>query len=75
MLHKLIVGSITSLVLALGFTSGQAVARLNDLMPMQASQFHRIEQPFWVKATVTVIGLGLIGVEIWWFLLSKPKSR
>jgi plastocyanin domain-containing protein len=75
MLHKLIVGGITSLVLALGSTSGQVAARANDLIPIQASQFRRIEQPFWVKATVTAIGLGLIGIEIWWFLLSKPKSR
>ncbi|BDA73958.1 hypothetical protein CAL7716_081240 [Calothrix sp. PCC 7716] len=38
-------------------------------------EFQRIEQPLWVKAAVTASGLGLIGLEIWWFLLSKPKSR
>jgi plastocyanin domain-containing protein len=27
------------------------------------------------KVAVTVGGLGLIGLELWWFLLSKPKSR
>lgn len=38
-------------------------------------QFQRIEQPLSHRVLVTVGGLGLIGLELWWFLLSKPKSR
>jgi hypothetical protein len=36
--------------------------------------FQRIEQPLWRKALVTAGGLGLIGLELWWFLVSTPKS-
>lgn len=42
---------------------------------MQNRQFRRIEQPIENKVAVTLGGLGLIGVELWWFLLSKPKSQ
>jgi plastocyanin domain-containing protein len=38
-----------------------------------SSQFQTIEQPFWVKAIVTVGGLSLIGLELWWFLY-KPST-
>ncbi|HEY9816474.1 MAG TPA: cupredoxin domain-containing protein [Candidatus Obscuribacterales bacterium] len=34
-----------------------------------------IEQPLWSSAAVTGSGLSLIELELWWFLLSKPKSR
>ncbi|MGB8698226.1 MAG: hypothetical protein WCD18_02310 [Thermosynechococcaceae cyanobacterium] len=37
--------------------------------------FQPIDQPLWLKASVTAIGLVLIGLELWWFLLSKPRSR
>lgn len=43
--------------------------------PPQPSQFQPIEQPFASKVAVTLGGLSLIGLELWWFLLSKPKSR
>ena len=41
----------------------------------QSVQFQPIEQPFINKAIVTLGGLGLIGLELWWFLVAKPKSR
>lgn len=37
------------------------------------SQFQRIEQPLWAKVAITTGGLGLVGLELWWFLLSKPS--
>lgn len=40
-----------------------------------ATQFQPIEQPVQNRIVVTLCGLGLIGAELWWFLLSKPKSR
>ncbi len=40
----------------------------------RTGQFQPIEQPLRNKIIVTVGGLGLIGLELWWFLLSKPKS-
>lgn len=39
------------------------------------TQFRRIEQPLGNKVAVTLGGLGLISLELWWFLLSKPKSQ
>jgi plastocyanin domain-containing protein len=34
-----------------------------------------MEQPLWAKVAVTTLGFGLIGLEIWWFVLSKPKAK
>ncbi len=81
MVHKrVIVSSIASLGLALGMTSGRAVAQMpHEGMQRseteQTSQFQHIQQPLWLKSAVTLGGLGLIGLELWWFLLSKPKSQ
>jgi len=39
------------------------------------TQFRTIEQPLSTKMAVTTGGLALIGLELWWFLLSKPKAK
>lgn len=75
-----VASAIASLGLALGMTSGQAVAQMphegmQHSEPERTSQFERIEQPLWLKGAVMAGGLGLIGLELWWFLLSKPKSQ
>ena len=77
-----IIGSIASLGLVLGIASSKAVAQMPHDMngnhssdTEQTAQFRRIEQPLRNKVAVTLGGLGLIGLELWWFLLSKPKSR
>lgn len=77
-----IIGSIASLGLGLGIASGAAVAQMpHDINEKhspdteQTAQFRRIEQPLANKIVLTLGGLGLIGLELWWFLLSKPKSR
>ena len=75
-----IIGSIATLGVLLGVPSGKAVAQMTheNMQPSteeQTGQFRRIDQPLWVKGAVTAGGLGLIGLELWWFLLSKPKSR
>lgn len=79
LIKKAMIGSIASLGLALGVASGGAVALRNHEMPASetspTSQFRRIEQPLWLKGTVAAGGLALIGLELWWFLLSKPKSQ
>jgi plastocyanin domain-containing protein len=76
--RKIIIGSIVSLGLLLGVvtrTVAQMPHETHNSVTSKQSEFQRIEQPLWVKGAVTVSGLGLIGLEIWWFLLSKPKSR
>ncbi|OWY65545.1 hypothetical protein B7486_41465 [cyanobacterium TDX16] len=75
-----IVGGIASVGLIFGMTSGAAVAQMSHAGMQRSatertSQFERIEQPLWLKDAVTAGGLGLIGLELWWFLLSKPKSQ
>jgi plastocyanin domain-containing protein len=79
--RKAIASSIASLGMVLGIASGEAVAQMphsmEQMQPSQSDrtgQFQRIEQPLSNKILVTVGGLGLIGLELWWFLLSKPKS-
>jgi plastocyanin domain-containing protein len=80
-LAKPIASSIASLGMMLGIAAGEAVAQMpHNMKEMQPSQneqteqFQRIEQPLSNKIIVTVGGLGLIGLELLWFLGSKPKS-
>lgn len=60
-----------------GTISGAIASGMNpdhDMQePSKIKEFRRIEQPFTNHIIVTVGGLGLIGLDIWWFLLSKPK--
>lgn len=73
-----IIGGIVSFGLSLSLGSGHAIAQMNHSEmqpPPQTKEFQRIDQPLWLKGTVTAGGLGLIGLELWWFLFSKPKSR
>lgn len=68
---------LVGLILLMG--SGTAVAQMPMEMPTiegeQRTQFRRIDQPLGVKGAVTAGGLALIGLELWWFLFSKPKSQ
>ena len=41
----------------------------------QTSQFQKIEQPLSLKIAVIIGGIGLIGGELWWFMLGKTKSQ
>ncbi|MEA5452149.1 cupredoxin domain-containing protein [Leptolyngbya sp. CCNP1308] len=68
--------TLASLGLTLTLASS-TLAQMNhdDMAPTSTGQFQRIEQPLWSKAAVTGAGLSLIGLELWWFLLSQPKSR
>jgi plastocyanin domain-containing protein len=70
---KVIFGSITSLGLMFGVVDSQVVAQMSH--ENYTTQFQRINQPLWLKGAVTTGGLTLIGLNIWWFLLSKPKSQ
>ncbi len=80
MLNKALVGGLISLMLT-GAASPASAAAVQ--MPQEISQMHgapqpefqHLQQPFWLKAAVTTAGIGLIGLKLWWFLLSKPKAR
>jgi plastocyanin domain-containing protein len=57
----------------LGAISGVMAAEMET--QQTPTQFQPIAQPIENKIGVTLGGLGLIGAELWWFVLSKPKSR
>lgn len=67
--------TLASLSLAIGFASNTPAQMPHGDMAEPAGQFQRIEQPLWSKVAVTGAGLSLMGLELWWFLLSKPRSR
>lgn len=75
--QSVILGSLTAFSLLFGTTS--ALAQMShpemERSTEQTGEFQRINQPLWLKGAVTAGGLGAIGLELWWFLLSKPKSR
>jgi len=64
--------SFIGLGLLMGIASGVTAA---EMPSTQTNQFRRIEQPFGLKLGVTLGGLALIGAEVWWFLLKKPKVQ
>lgn len=72
-------GSLAGLGLLLGTASGVALAQMPAEMPdpssEHTSQFRRIEQPLGLKVGVTLGGLALIGLELWWFLFSKTQAQ
>lgn len=74
-----LIGSIASVGILFGIVSGEAIAqKSHDSHPSptaQTNQFQRIDQPLENKVAVTLGGLGIIGLQLWWFLLSKPKTQ
>ena len=66
-------GALASLGLLVGLATATP-AQVHPDNGFAPSGFRRIEQPLWAKALVTGGGLGLVGLELWWFLVSKPKA-
>ena len=77
--RKAIVRSFASLGFLLGITSGGAIAQMPTEIPAesleQTSQFRYIEQPLELKVGVTLGGIALIGLEVWWFLYRPVSGR
>jgi len=66
-----LLGSLLSTGLLFGITpTAQA-----QIAEPDTSEFRRIEQPLGLKAGIVAAGAGLIGLELWWFLLSKNKAQ
>lgn len=73
--QRMIWGTLTGLGIFIFTASvGQAVPMSSE-HSNSTTQFRRIEQPLALKAIVTLGGLGLIGLELWWFLFSQPKAQ
>jgi plastocyanin domain-containing protein len=74
-IKKVIFTNIIGLVVLLFTTStGPAISMSSD-HSMTNPQFRPVEQPLALKAIVTLGGLGLIGLELWWFLFSQPTTK
>lgn len=71
----LIIGSLASLGFLLSITSSQVIAQMTHGAMQPKNQFQKVEQSLWLKGFVTVGGLGLIRLELWWFLWNKPHSQ
>ncbi|MBD2112114.1 MULTISPECIES: cupredoxin domain-containing protein [Cyanophyceae] len=74
-LKHLTLSGFASLILTTTLASSTLAQMDHTGMAESTGQFQRIEQPLWSRVAVTSAGLGLIGLELWWFLFSKPKSR
>ncbi len=77
---KTVFGSLAGLGFLLSVTANVALAQMpHGMSPNsseeQTAQFRRIEQPLGLKIGVTVGGIALIGLELWWFLWSKTKAE
>lgn len=70
-----ILSSLAGIGLLLGTASGIAATEMEMDHSPSGGEFERIEQPLEVKLGVAAGGLFLIGLELWWFLLSKPKAK
>jgi plastocyanin domain-containing protein len=74
-------GTLAGFGFLLGAISGAIAAEIPAAhnmappSPSPSTQFQRIDQPLSNKVAVTLGGLGLMGLELWWFLFSKPKSQ
>ena len=74
---KNIIASLAGIGFLIAIASPKAIAQIPVEMPVSKEenvQFRRIEQPIGLKTAVTLGGMGLIGLELWWFLFSKPKA-
>jgi plastocyanin domain-containing protein len=69
---KIFWGTLASLVL-LTSTSAIVLAEMPASPSKQTIQ--SLEQPLVLKVGVTIGGLALIGLELWWFIFSKSQAR
>lgn len=68
-------GTVIALSLLSAGETKEAIAQMSHGEDHAApAKFQPIEQPWWLKGLVTTGGLGLIGLELWWFVLSKPQA-
>jgi plastocyanin domain-containing protein len=72
-----LLGHFVGLGLLLSITSAlpATAATSAKISSVQSHKFPRIEQPLALKLGVTVGGVALIGLELWWFMLSHKKPQ
>ncbi|MGB0560453.1 MAG: hypothetical protein ACPGVO_01440 [Spirulinaceae cyanobacterium] len=64
------------LAAAIGLTGlAIATAQTSEALAINANKsFQPIEQSLPLKIGITIAGLGLIGLELWWFLFSSSQT-
>lgn len=67
--------SLLGLGLILGILTSTVAAQPAAPNLQQNGKFRRIEQPLSLKVGVTLGGIALIGLELWWFQFSKTKAQ
>jgi plastocyanin domain-containing protein len=85
MISRKIISRLAGLGIVLGLTASTALFSATDnasaQMPMAMPEsephqsFRRLEQPLGLKIGVAAGGAALIGLELWWFLLSKKQTQ
>ncbi|MCW6050946.1 cupredoxin domain-containing protein [Microcoleus sp. A2-C5] len=73
--QRQILGSIGSLGIIVGMAFGVQASQMPFKNSTSTTQFRPIQQPFGLKVGVTLGGLALIGLELWWFLFSKTQGQ
>ena len=73
--HRQVWGTLASVGIAIGMASGVQAAEMSVEHSTSKTQFRSIEQPLGLKVGVTIGGLTLIGLELWWFLFNKAKGQ
>jgi plastocyanin domain-containing protein len=67
-LRLFFMGSLVALSV-LGMPSPRAAVSMpHESHGETSAQFQALEQPLWLKGLVTAGGIGLMGLELWWFL-------
>jgi plastocyanin domain-containing protein len=69
-----VVSILVSIGLSFGIVSTVPAAEMSK-HNSSTERFQPIEQPIALKIAIAVGGLSLIVTQLWWFLLSKPKSQ
>ncbi len=73
--QKRIWSNLLGLWVLLSVFSGTPAKATSAETRMPTNQFRQIEQPFELKLGITLGGLALIGLELWWFLVSKTQAQ
>jgi plastocyanin domain-containing protein len=73
--QRQVLGSLAGLGIMLGLASGVRANQISNHPANSTAQFRQIAQPLSLKIGITAGGLSLIGLELWWFLLSKNSAK
>ena len=72
---KVVFRNIVGLAILILMTSARGAVSMSSDHSNSTTQFRHIEQPLALKVIVTLGGLGLMSLELWWFLWSQPKAQ